>query len=123
MDNKTYQSEAMKVDRGTYEDVTERLQTKGLARLLNAQLGLSGEVGELTDALKKHIMYGKSLDLGNVKEECGDILWYMAILLDEVGSSFDEVMTINDAKLKARFPKGFSEDNANLRLDKELTDE
>ncbi len=119
MDNETYLEESLKVDRPTYDDIAERLQDRGRLRLLHAQIGLSGEVGELADAIKKHVMYGKELDITNLKEECGDVLWYMAILLDEIGSSFGEVMAINDAKLKTRYPNGFTEKHASLRLDKQ----
>lgn len=118
MDNKKFLEEALKVDRPTYDDIAERLQDRKALRLLHAQIGLSGEVGELADAIKKNVMYGKPLDITNLKEECGDVLWYMAILLDEIGSSFDEVMAINDAKLKVRYPNGYTDKNASLRLDK-----
>src|SRR5437764_1204166 len=49
--------------------------------LLHAILGISGEAGELVDAFKKELIYGKTLDIENLKEEAGDILWYMALLL------------------------------------------
>ena len=65
----------------------ERLQSKQTARLIHGMVGISTESGELLDALKKHLMYGKSLDLVNIKEEVGDVLWYCALILDEVGGS------------------------------------
>ena len=111
--------EALKVDRPTYDDIAQRLQSRKNLRLLHAQIGLSGEVGELADAIKKHVMYDKPLDVENLKEECGDVLWYMAILLDEIGSSFSEVMAHNDTKLKKRYPNGYTDKNASLRLDKQ----
>ena len=119
MKNDDYSREAMKVDRSSYEDLGKRMQDRHWLRLFHAQIGMCGEVGELADAIKKSVMYGKPLDIVNVKEECGDILWYMALLLDEIGSSFGEVMAINDAKLKKRYPDGFIEANASLRLDKQ----
>jgi NTP pyrophosphatase (non-canonical NTP hydrolase) len=32
----------------------------------------------LTDAIKRHLIYGKDLDVVNVKEEVADMLWYTA---------------------------------------------
>lgn len=121
MDNKTYQAWAVTKDRPTYQDLADRLDRhKGNLRLIHAVMGLAGEVGEVTDTVKKTVMYDKPLDVDNVKEECSDILWYMAILLDQVGSSFDEVMQINHDKLEKRYPTGFNEKDAVLRADKSM---
>jgi hypothetical protein len=45
----------------------------------HARLGLITEVGELADAYKRHQIYGKPLDLVNVREEIGDLCWYIAL--------------------------------------------
>jgi phosphoribosylglycinamide formyltransferase 2 len=90
------------------------------SRLLHGVSGCVTEAGELEDALKKCIFYGKELDLVNLAEEVGDVMWYLAILLDELGSSFEEVTTINIRKLKGRYPNKFSSERAlNRNLDKE----
>lgn len=44
-------------------------------------LGIIGEVGELVDAVKRHYIYGKPLDITNVREEIGDLGWYIAGML------------------------------------------
>ena len=49
--------------------------------------------------------------------ECGDVLWYMAVILEEIGSSFEEVMAMNIEKLEARYPNGFTEQAAKDRKD------
>jgi len=46
--------------------------------LLHMKMGLMTEIGELLDALKKHIAYGKELDAVNIREEWGDAMWYIA---------------------------------------------
>ena len=86
--------------------------------LLHAVLGLSGEAGELIDAVKKNLIYGKLLDIENYKEELGDILWYMALAIDSLGSSFEEVMQMNLEKLKKRYPEKYTDELASTRLDK-----
>lgn len=118
MKNDDYQAWAITKDRA-YTDLGERLKNNhGQMRLMHAVMGLAGEVGEVTDAVKKSVLYNKTLDVTNVKEEAGDILWYMALLLDEVGSSFEEVMKMNHDKLETRYPGGFTEKLAQERLDK-----
>lgn len=47
--------------------------------LLHCATGLVTESAELVDAVKKNVFYGKPLDVVNIKEEIGDILWYIAI--------------------------------------------
>ena len=79
-----------------------------LMRLLHGALGACTETGELQDALKKHIMYGKPLDITNVIEEAGDAIWYLAIIADACGTTLGDVMEKNIAKLKARYGDKFS---------------
>ena len=83
--------------------------------VLNAALGLSGEVGELNDMLKKWIFHEKQLDIDHAKKEAGDICWYLAMLCEFFGWSLDEIMQINIDKLKARYPEGFDTYRANHR--------
>jgi NTP pyrophosphatase (non-canonical NTP hydrolase) len=118
MDNKTYQEWALTKERKGYDKVAERIQSGTTGSLLHGALGISGEAGELLDAVKKHVMYGKELDRANVLEELGDLAWYMAIALEAVGSNFSEIMALNQAKLEKRYPGGFTEALAQMRLDK-----
>ena len=79
-----------------------------VAQLLHAVLGLASEVGEIADALKKHIIYGKALDEVNIVEESGDLSWYQALLLRAVKRGMEESMEKNIAKLKARYGDKFT---------------
>src|SRR5687767_705976 len=112
MDAKTYQSDATVTDLMDYGPVLERLQNIKTVRLLHAGMGLCTEAGEFLDMLKKHILYGKPLDEVNLKEELGDKLWYTALALDELKTTFEEVMDVNIAKLRARYPNKFTEHDA-----------
>lgn len=87
----------------------------GNERLLHAAIGLATESGELLDALKKTIFYGKELDHVNVKEELGDLLWYIAVAMDELGTDFETEMERNIAKLQSRYPEKFTEVHAEER--------
>ena len=78
------------------------------------------ETAEFTDALKKSLFYGKPLDTVNLKEELGDLLWYVALAMDELGTDFETEMARVIAKLEARYPEKFTTDKAlNRDLDTE----
>lgn len=89
--------------------------------LLHAAMGMVTESSEFMDMLKKYLIYGKELDEVNLNEEIGDKLWYIALALRTLNSSFEEVMGVNIEKLEARYPeKFFLEENAiNRDLNKE----
>jgi NTP pyrophosphatase (non-canonical NTP hydrolase) len=97
------------------ESITCVTLDTGKSRLLHAAMGIDTEGGEFTDSLKKHIFYGVELDLVNLREEIGDIFWYLAIACYELGVSFEEVQATNIEKLKARYPHKFTEHHANNR--------
>lgn len=63
-----------------------------LGSVLNAALGLSGEVGELNDMLKKWIFHEKQLDAEHLKREISDVCWYLALMCDSFEFSLDEIM-------------------------------
>lgn len=76
-------------------------------RILHASIGFVTEAGEFQDALKKTLFYGEPLDYTNLKEELGDMLWYMAIAMDALGTSFEDEQDRVIRKLKKRFPSKF----------------
>jgi NTP pyrophosphatase (non-canonical NTP hydrolase) len=115
MNSKSYIKDAIKTESTNFSGMNDRLNDDGLKRLLHAGIGLSTESGEFLDALKKHIFYGKELDKVNLAEEMGDMFWYMAIVADELGFEFEEVMERNITKLKARYGDKFSEEKAEKR--------
>jgi len=86
--------------------------------LLHATLGISGEAGELLDAVKTSFIYNKELDFVNAKEELGDILWYVALACRTLGVSFDEIMQMNIDKLTKRYPEKYTDEAASERADK-----
>lgn len=83
-------------------------------------LGMVTEVGELADAYKRTLAYGKSLDLTNVKEEVGDLMWYVVNFCRMTGIDMEDALGINIDKLRVRFPEKFSQEHAlNRDLDAE----
>jgi len=103
--------------------VSNRLQNNGTVRLLHSMIGLCTESGEIQDMMKKHIFYGKDIDKVNLKEELGDLMWYIAIACDEIDISLEEVMQTNVDKLRARYGEKFTEEaalNRNLLKEREI---
>ena len=90
------------------------------AHRLHMAVGASGEAGELLDAVKKACIYRKPLNVANVREECGDILFYVTGLLDSIGCNLDEVISENMTKLSTRYQSmAFSNAAAIARVDKQ----
>jgi NTP pyrophosphatase (non-canonical NTP hydrolase) len=48
-------------------------------------MGLAGEVGELANKVKKLMREDTTTSSEDVLDECGDILWYVAMIIDELG--------------------------------------
>ena len=57
---------------------------KDIGGILNACLGLSGEVGETVDMIKKWIFHESQLDETHLKKEIGDIMWYNCPKVDAI---------------------------------------
>lgn len=89
------------------------------AHLLHMVAGVSGEAGELLDAVKKHCIYQKTLDVVNVKEEVGDMMFYITGLLNDLGITLDECIQENRQKLEKRYSTlSYSNEQAITRADK-----
>lgn len=86
---------------------------------LHMAIGISGEAGELLDAVKKATIYRKPLDIANVREECGDLLFYITGMLDSIGVTLDQVIAENMEKLSVRYGKSYSNEAAIQRADKD----
>jgi NTP pyrophosphatase (non-canonical NTP hydrolase) len=115
VNSKNYIQDAIRTESTDFQSMDQRLGDNGTKRLLHAGIGLATEAGEFLDALKKHIFYGKELDRVNLKEEMGDLFWYMAIACDELGVEFEPLMERNIEKLKARYGEKFTENKAENR--------
>ena len=86
--------------------------------LLHAAMGISGEAGELLDSIKKSVIYRKPIDIENLREELGDLEFFMQALRNLIGVSREETLEHNIIKLQARYPSGYSNLSAVERLDK-----
>lgn len=87
--------------------------------LIHMTLGLSGEAGELLDAVKKSTIYRKPLDMENVLEELGDIEFFLEGFRQSVGLTREQCIESNISKLSTRYHKlSYSNAQAQERADK-----
>lgn len=100
------------------EAIVESL-TPEKAHQLHMAVGISGEAGELLDAIKKAVIYNKQLDRENVIEELGDLEFYMEGLRQGLGITRQETIRANVQKLGKRYSDGYSDTAAQERADKQ----
>lgn len=87
---------------------------------LHMVFGLVTESSEIADVYKKYIAYGKPLDDVNIKEELGDLLFFIEGLMYFKGWNIEEVRAMNIEKLKTRYPDKYNDFRAlNRDLNKE----
>lgn len=105
-----------------YSEFVEKLAKPMGSEILDAlhgAVGISGEAGELLDALKKVWVYNKPMDRKNVVEELGDLRFYMQHLMNVLDITEQEVIEANVQKLQVRYAAGYSDAAAQARVDKE----
>lgn len=94
-----------------FQEKAVRTLNKNLSKketLSNMIIGIFGESGEVADIVKKHLYQGHTLDLKHLREELGDVMFYIANLATALKIDMQDVLEENNAKLMARYPEGFS---------------
>lgn len=69
-------------------------------------MGVAGEAGEVLEKWKKIVGYKSGVvtdeDKAELGKELADIVWYIAVLAQELGLSFNNIMQQNQEKLLSR---------------------
>ncbi|MBE1301580.1 MAG: nucleotide pyrophosphohydrolase [Alteromonadaceae bacterium] len=100
------------------EQIAEEINADD-AHLMHMAIGISGEAGELLDAIKKRVIYRKDLDMVNVIEELGDLEFYMEGLRQGLGITREQCLQANIDKLGTRYKNfEYSNEKAQARADK-----
>lgn len=87
---------------------------------IHMMLGMCTEIAELQDVFKKNLAYKKEIDITNVREEIGDLMWYVGNFCRMNNFDLEEILDTNIEKLKVRYPEKFTHENAiNRDLKKE----
>ena len=87
-------------------------------QILYPALGLAGEAGEVANKVKKLIRdgYEKNKDYRKeVAAEIGDVLWYCAVLADDIGCDLETIVNNNIVKLRDRMQRGVIGGNGDNR--------
>ena len=75
-------------------------------------LGLVSEAGEVAGKVKKNIRDGTE---SNVASEIGDVLWYCAMLANELDANLGKIMEDNLHKLNSRKERGTLSGSGDIR--------
>lgn len=116
-------------DKIDYADMVAKLAKPGYAiqdslspqkcHMIHMAVGISGEAGELLDAIKKAVIYNKPIDIENVIEELGDLEFYLEGLRQGLGITREETLATNIRKLSVRYKMlTYSDQQAQDRADK-----
>lgn len=118
--NVNYQREAMRTRNPDALKMIQKHLNPNTASMFEACLGLSGEVGEVTDLIKKIVFHDAKPDMEHLEKEIGDVLWYVALLCESLRLDMNEVMEKNIRKLWNRYPEGFDTYMSNHRKEGDI---
>ena len=75
--------------------------------IIYPSLGLTGEAGEVANKVKKIIRDGTNQNtIQEISNEIGDVLWYVALLADDIGCKLSDIANDNLIKLANRKKNG-----------------
>ena len=86
--------------------------------ILYPALGLAGEAGEVANKVKKLIRDGYETNKDYreaLSHEIGDVLWYCAVLADDIGCDLQSIANDNLVTLKDRQARGILPSNDDNR--------
>lgn len=96
----------MKFEEYQSEASQTALYPRRLSNLEYPTLGLAGEAGEVANIVKKIQRDNNGVltdeTRAKLKDELGDVLWYISACADELGLTLDEIAAYNVNKLAKR---------------------
>lgn len=101
MDLNAFQKAALETDNTDRHYEAE----DGRKDVVVAILGVAGELGTLATAYKKFLRDGPAYEpyRDNVREELGDLLWYVAVLANKFGLTLSDIAESNLQKTRGRW--------------------
>ena len=99
----------MKLNDYQQEAIKNKIYGYGSAIIYPA-LGLGNEAGEVQGKIKKVLRdSGGDFNVQNnraIADECGDVLWYLAALAEDLGYTLQQIAELNIEKLTSRRERG-----------------
>lgn len=80
--------------------------------LLNGILGAAGESGEMVDLMKKQLFQGHPFNREHYIKECGDVLYYLALIAESLGTTLEDIAITNNKKQLECYPDGFDSEKS-----------
>ena len=105
----------MKMNIRDFQTLSVRTMNKELTKeqqISNTVFGANGELGEVTDILKKYLYQGHRINKQHLAEEIGDTLFYIVNLCTLFNLDIEDILQGNVDKLRKRFPNGFEVDRS-----------
>lgn len=111
------------MDFNEYQKLSSRTATfegkVGEYKLMYLCLGLAGESGEVIEKIK-HVIRDQDGVMTDerregIKNELGDVLWYLSQLARTIGVEFDDVASANIEKLADRHARGVIKSEGDTR--------
>ena len=90
----------------TYQNIARKFRLKESSGLAYAALGLAGEAGEVANKIKKVLRKDPGITDDAILDELGDVLWYVAMIADDLGLGLYDVAERNIQKLNNRAAEG-----------------
>lgn len=103
------------------QDPQQLLLSGNEQMILWCALGLAGEAGEAVESASM-VAHFDLFDHDDLIKELGDCDWYNAALCSLIDVGFDEPMRRNIAKLRDRYPNGYSSADSQARVDQQIPD-
>jgi NTP pyrophosphatase (non-canonical NTP hydrolase) len=102
--------------------------TKVDLRAVHGIIGIVTEAGGLAERLSRMLEADKVTgdDITNIREEIGDLFWYVALTLSALSFRFVDLLIQNNKKLEARYGAKFSAEkaiNRNTDIEQEAVNE
>lgn len=88
-----------------YVDFQRNYKVPEEHRLSVLVMGLAGEVGEVTEIVKKSLRDGREVDTTAMTLELGDVLVYLSLVADYYGIKLDDIANAVIEKNKVRAVK------------------
>lgn len=100
-----------------YQDFVYTYEAKNPLTLSGATRALAYRAGGVADIIKKHTLHGKELARDYLLEELAETVWNLTVILNHFEIALSLVLDTNVAKLRKRYPHGWSREASIARAD------
>ncbi len=111
MNPKEYVKNVLITEARDMAPLQERFSKVRAIRLLHGAIGLASELSEVRDMARREI------DTVNLKEEMGDICWYMGIIVDELQLDPDSIFESKPINATSTGPEHSLRNDLNVDID------